>query len=223
MKVKLAMLMRATTNAHIHDQFFINQDYIKAFNEANAQVILIYPQAYETLEEEIKNCNGLVIAGGKDVDPYFYNQDNTASDCEPFEVDQMDIDAIEIAQKNAIPIFGICRGLQIINVALGGSLKQDIPNHSLSSDTNRLKGHLINIEKDTNLHELFGSSVEVNSYHHQAIDKLAPSLKMCAQSEDGIIEAVEAENIIAVQWHPERMTTQESTKALFKFFVDSCL
>ncbi len=223
MKPTLALLTRAKSTGHIHDQFFINQDYITAIKEAGARVILIYPQAIEELEDELKNCDGLVIPGGLDVDPYFYNQENTDSTTEPYEVDQMDIDAIEIAQRYAIPIFGICRGIQIINVALGGSLKQDIPNHSLSSDTNRLKGHMINIEKGTLLHEIFGSNIEVNSYHHQAIDKCAPTLNVIAQSEDGIIEAVEGDQILAVQWHPERMTSQESTKALFKSFVEKCI
>ncbi len=223
MRVKLALLMRATSNGHIHDQFFINQDYINAFNETDAQIILVYPQDYESLELTLKDCHALVIPGGKDVDPYFYNQDNTDSDCEPYEVDQMDINSIEIAMKLKMPILGICRGLQIINVALGGSLKQDIPNHSISSDTNRLKAHMVHFEKGSSLHEIFGASTEVNSYHHQAIDKLATSLNIVAQSEDGIIEAIEAQNILAVQWHPERMTSIESTRALFKFFVDSIL
>lgn len=222
MKIKIGLLMRAKTEGHIHDQFFINQDYIKAFDDLNVNVTLIYPSDEESLEANIKECHGLVIPGGMDVDPYFYNQDNTHSSCEPYEVDQMDINAIHIAQSLNIPLFGICRGLQVINVALGGTLKQDIPNHNLSSNTHRLKGHLIHIEKDTILHEIFGSRSEVNSYHHQAIDKCAASLNVIAQSDDGIIEAVIGQNILAVQWHPERMTSFESTKALFKSFVEQC-
>ena len=153
--------------------------------------------------------------------PYFYQQENTHSSCEPIEVDQLDLNAIEIAQRLKLPIFGICRGLQVINVALGGSLKQDIPNHSVSSDTKRLNGHKITIEKGNILYDLMGQETEVNSYHHQAIDKLASTLEIIAQSEDETIEAIKGNQILAVQWHPERMTSLESTKALFKYFIDS--
>ncbi len=223
MKPTIGLLMRAKSAQLNNDRFFINQDYVKALKEAQAHVRLIYPCVYDELEEELKSCDGIVIPGGMDVDPYFYNQENTASQCEPFEVDQMDINAIHIAQAHQIPILGICRGLQVINVALGGTLKQDIAHHSLSSDTNRLKGHLITIEKGNLLYELFGESTEVNSYHHQAIDKCAPNLSVIAQALDQTIEAIIGENILAVQWHPERMTTLSETKALFKSFVDSLL
>lgn len=221
MKPKVALLMRAKTSNHIHDQYFINQDYVKALKDANASVLLIYPQPYDELEEELKTCDGLVIPGGMDIDPYFYQQENTHSSCEPIEVDQLDLNAIEIAQRLKLPIFGICRGLQVINVALGGSLKQDIPNHSVSSDTKRLNGHKITIEKGNILYDLMGQETEVNSYHHQAIDKLASTLEILAQSEDETIEAIKGNQILAVQWHPERMTSLESTKALFKYFIDS--
>lgn len=219
---KIGLLMRAKTIGHIHDQYFINQDYVKALIEAEAQVVLIYPQSYASLKEVLAELNGLLIPGGMDVDPYFYNQDNTDSTAEPIEVDRLDLDAIEIAQMLRLPIFGICRGLQIINVALGGSLFQNIEHHSLSSDSNPLKGHKILIEKGNILYELFGKETQVNSYHHQAIHKLASTLSVIAQSEDDIIEAIEGENILAVQWHPERMTSIPEVASLFKAFVESC-
>ena len=219
---KIGLLMRAKIKGHIHDCYFINQDYVKALTEANAQVVLIYPQAYASLKEVLTELNGIVIPGGMDVDPYFYNQDNTDSTTEPIEVDRLDLDAIEIAQMLNLPILGICRGLQIINVALGGSLIQNIDHHSLSTDLNQLKGHKILIEKGNILHELFGGETEVNSYHHQAIDKLATTLNVIAQSEDDTIEAIEGKNILAVQWHPERMRSNPEVASLFKAFVESC-
>jgi putative glutamine amidotransferase len=127
------------------------------------------------------------------------------------QIDRLDLDVIEIAQEKKIPIFGICRGLQIINVALGGSLIQDIPkdilDHNISfKNKTKDRGHFVSIVKESKLHSLFKEEIEVNSYHHQAIDRLADGLTICAVSSDGIIEAIEGENILAVQWHPERMT-----------------
>lgn len=133
------------------------------------------------------------------------------------------MDVIAIAQEKDIPIFGICRGLQIINVAMGGTLIQDLPNdsinHSFSALNNQKNhGHKVSIHKGNFLYDLFGGEFEVNTYHHQAIDRLAGGLTVCANSPDGIIEAIAGKNLIAVQWHPERMVQMK----IFEYFVNIC-
>jgi putative glutamine amidotransferase len=172
-------------------RYDVNQDYVDALKNAGARCVLLLPQSKEELSTLLSFVDGICLPGGYDVDPSYYHQPNLHSELIEAQIDRLDLDVIEIAQEKKIPIFGICRGLQIINVALGGSLIQDIPKDILD--------HNISFKNKT-------KEIEVNSYHHQAIDRLADGLTICAVSSDGIIEAIEGENILAVQWHPERMT-----------------
>ncbi len=204
-------------------QYVVNQDYIDAFQEAGAICLLLVPQGKKELEILLDGVDGICIPGGMDVDPSRYNQSNRQSDPIESEIDQLDLDVLDIAKEREIPVFGICRGLQIINVAWGGTLIQDLPkdliDHTFSSKNNqRDKGHPIQIETVGTLFLLFGHETEVNTYHHQGIDRLGEGLKVVARAPDGMIEAIEAPNVIAVQWHPERMAEHR----LFEYFVNMC-
>ena len=119
------------------------------------------------------------------------------------------------------PILGICRGLQVLNVAFGGTLIQDIPNHSQKADRHVLT-HEVKIVKDSQLASIFNESTQVNSLHHQVIDRLGDGLKAVAFSSEGYIEAIEADNILAVQWHPEALTHEPDQLKLFKSFIKQC-
>jgi putative glutamine amidotransferase len=213
----------AITARKSSERYIVNQDYIDAFHQAGASILLLVPQSKENLTDLLRLADGLCIPGGMDVDPALYHQSNLQSDPIESEIDQLDLDVIYIARELNIPIFGICRGLQIINVACGGSLIQDLPkdriDHSYSFK-NQVKdqGHPVVIEKDSILYSLFGEHIEVNTYHHQGIDRLAEGLKVVARAPDGMIEAIEALDLIAVQWHPERMVQHE----LFEYFVNLC-
>jgi putative glutamine amidotransferase len=204
-------------------RYSVNQDYVEALKNAGANCFLVLPQSKEDLSVLLSSVSGICIPGGKDVDPDHYQQVNQGSDPVETEIDQLDLDVIAIAQEKDIPIFGICRGLQIINVAMGGTLIQDLPkdsiNHSFSAINNQKShGHKVSIHKGNFLYDLFGGEVEVNTYHHQAIDRLAGGLTVCAKSPDGIIEAIAGKNLIAVQWHPERMVQMK----IFEYFVNIC-
>lgn len=226
MKPKIALLTR------INDQkYTVNQEYVNALQNAGADIVLLLPQSKESLEIELSRCDGLCIPGGDDVNPILYSEENTFSKPIDESIEQLDLGSIDIMVKLNKPIFGICRGCQILNVAFGGTLYQDI-NHQLPTTINHsysfihqkpLNGHLIKIVNNTVLSELLDDNIEVNTYHHQSIKDLAKKFKVSAYSEDGVIEAIESENILAVQWHPERMISLEKAQNLFNYFVNKCM
>ena len=226
-KTSLSLAMNkpiiAITARVTQQRYSVNQDYVDALKNAGAVCLLVLPQSKEELSVLLTSVSGICIPGGMDVDPTIYDQSNQGSDPIEPEMDQLDLDVIEIAQEKGIPLFGICRGQQIINVALGGTLIQDLPSedidHTLSSKNNiRNRGHNVSINEKSVLYELLGHSIEVNTYHHQAIDRLADGLTVSAVSSDEVIEAIEGKNLFAVQWHPERMVQHE----LFEYFVNMC-
>lgn len=225
MKPRIALLARSEQT-----RYCINQDYVKCLQDAGALVSVLTPQSFEDLEASLKTFDGLVIPGGLDVDPFRYHQPNSDSTVVSMEIDDLDIQATKIALDHNIEILGICRGLQVINVALGGTLLQDIEkakpdalNHSFSTQNKaHMNGHRIYIDENSKLYDLLGSEIEVNSYHHQAIDQLADGLMSVASSYDGIIEAVESKRLMAVQWHPERMVELDIFQAFFEAFVERC-
>jgi len=226
MKPRIALLTRTNDG-----RYTVNQDYVNALLNAGADITLLLPQTKESLFIELYRCDGLLIPGGDDVDPKQYNQENLHSHPIDLSIEQLDLDSIDIMQQMNKPIFGICRGLQILNVAFGGTLIQDINlqkkdalDHSFSFIYKKpLNAHKIIVLKDSILSNYLDETIEVNSYHHQAIDKLAPNFKISAKSEDGLIEAIESERILAVQWHPERMCSIQAFQNLFNGFVSRCI
>jgi putative glutamine amidotransferase len=173
--------------------------------------------------DDIKKCTSLILTGGADVFPEFYNDwedGKNRGDYIP-ERDGFEFRLLEYAIENNYPVLGICRGLQLINCKLKGSLISDIEsirgtNHrKISSSEDRM--HNVTVRNDTLLHSVVGlSSGIINSSHHQAIDRLGEGLMVSAKSDDGIIEAVEWEEksgkpfFLAVQWHPERFPDRNS-------------
>ncbi|MCL2546548.1 MAG: gamma-glutamyl-gamma-aminobutyrate hydrolase family protein [Oscillospiraceae bacterium] len=160
----------------------------------------------------VESFDGLLILGGYDPDPMLYGQsvinDTVTIDARRDALDIALIHAFSAAQK---PIFGICRGIQIINVALGGpfpssgTLVQDMPSQLGLTHSNGIM-HTVTHTRSSTAHRLWGDLSRVNSYHHQAVDMLAPGLRGVSICYDGTIEAIEHEMlpIFAVQWHPER-------------------
>lgn len=203
----------------------INQDYCQAIMDAGGIPIMILTTNIEDIKQIMAEVDGLLISGGGDVDPKYYHQ-NKADVCGTTDEiqDIIDLTAFNDAMKQKMPVLGICRGIQIINVALGGTLMQDIhqvkPNimaeTHLSKEAKSPASHQIHMVKNSQL-ALVQMKKTINSYHHQAIDQLAPALTVTAYSDDGIIEAVENETIIAVQWHPEKA---DQDHGLFRNFIE---
>ena len=169
--------------------------------------------------------DGLVLGGGEDVAPELYRETPRADlrDVNPRR-DAQELGLIAAARRRRAPILAICRGIQIVNVACGGSLVQDIPSETPSAVVHELK-----LPKDAIAHTVTSSgarwlpagTLPVNSRHHQAIRALGAGLSAVARSEDGVIEAVEAEGIAAVQWHPENMAGDPVSQGIFRAFRDA--
>jgi putative glutamine amidotransferase len=188
----------------------------------------------KTLRELYARCDGMLFSGGGDIDPAQYgatmHEKIGGVDAERDRVELMLAKWIAADDK---PFFGICRGTQILNVALGGSLYRDIGEHAGASRHTYYPGfdydlrpHEIKIEEDSVLAKVIGKPIlSVNSLHHQACKDLAPQLVASARAPDGIIEAVEIAHhpfALAVQWHPECLPGDEVMQKLFKSFVAAC-
>ncbi|MEH7417935.1 gamma-glutamyl-gamma-aminobutyrate hydrolase family protein [Neobacillus drentensis] len=229
------------TGAYVnHNQFmegvYVHHDYHKAIaSNGGIPIILPYINA-ELAIEMMPLCDGIILSGGEDVDPLFYGEDpHPQLGPTTRERDLAEISIAKYALENNIPLLAICRGIQILNVALGGTLLQDISSqvkepiqHSQkvarSSET-----HWVNIQKDSKLFQILDSEqVRVNSLHHQSINKVAKDLRVVAESSDGIVEAVEyiypSTFTVGVQWHPESMVnTNDQMNNLFVEFIKSSL
>jgi gamma-glutamyl-gamma-aminobutyrate hydrolase PuuD len=198
--------------------------YLQAIQSAGGTPVLIRP--HDVTEELVDTLHGILIPGGADVDPALYGQLNSASEGIDPSTDELDLRLIALALAHHLPLLGICRGIQVINVALGGTLVQDLPSQRDASINHNVKrplvGHRVTIDPSSRLASLLGNNPEVNSYHHQGLDRLALGLRAIAWSTDGLIEAVEGKNLLAVQWHPERMTQLKEVQALLIDFIKQC-
>lgn len=208
--------------------------YINAIEKAGGVPIVIPANTNkENIKAQVSAMDGIIISGGDDVNTNIYKE-------EPFKelgyinpiLDEFDIEVTKIALELDKPILGICRGLQVLNVALGGSLYQDLKyikgcHIKHNQETKPYLGtHYIDIKENSILKDIIKDKVLVNSYHHQSIKTLGSNLKVIAYSNDGVIEAVQKENekfVLGVQWHPELMVDYSSHMLnLFKRFIDEC-
>ncbi len=158
--------------------------------------------------------DGLVLTGGGDVSPCLYAQVNTFSRDVDLLRDMQEFLLIKKYYDANKPILGICRGLQVINVYFGGSLFQNVEGHSQINDTDAV--HQITTIDKTFMREIFGEAFSVNSAHHQAVDKLGKGLMVSARTIGGVVEAVQGKNVIATQFHPERLSLGGDN--VFKYF-----
>lgn len=211
----------------------VNQTYYNAVIRAGGiPVIIPVDTTTAYLAEVVKDLDGLLLVGGVDVAPSFYGD---KAHEKLGEVDTLrdvnELKLIRLATNRNIPILGVCRGCQILNVALGGSLIQDIPSqvedqsltHRVTAGPQRI--HSIDIVEGSTLHSILGkTSLEVNSAHHQAVYKPAPDSRVNATSSDGVVEAIDfypARRALGVQWHPEGFRGQDGDmNKIFDFFVD---
>lgn len=190
------------------------------FSEIATKVgFVLFPVCSQNgIEKIVEMCDGLIIAGrDRDINPKYYGEEPQKGLIYPEDnyEDELDFRLIELFERQKKPIFGICSGLQSLNIYFGGTLKQHIDEHTSKE---KLVRHLVKINRDSFLYSLYGQENNVNSIHHQAINKLAEGFKVTAVAEDGTIEAIEREKFIGVQWHPE----VDDEYNIFKKFVEMC-
>ena len=189
--------------------------YPESLARAGAEMCWIELDDPEKAVQDALACDGLLLPGGGDIDPKFYGQERIPACGEP-----------NLAADK--PVLAICRGIQLMNVALGGDLYQDIkPFEHVPHNDHWGKIHTVTVRRDTLLSRILGQDTAlVNSQHHQAVDKVAPGLVLSALSEDGIVEGIEkpdAKFCLGVQWHPEWLSAADpAMQGIFDAFVAAC-
>ncbi len=201
---------------------------------AGGTPVILVPTEDDLIEGLLDRIDGLVMTGGGDIDPDRYGEE---VHCQLVGVDderdRFEISLARMALARKIPTFAICRGLQVVNVALGGTLIQDLPSerdvhgHDVIGESAYLPHSDVTIEPDCRIAAIIGPGTQgVNSLHHQAVDDLGTGLRVVGRADDGTVEAIEHEDqdwpMIAVQWHPEflRMRDHEPSDDLFTAFVE---
>jgi putative glutamine amidotransferase len=210
-------------------------DYIASVEQAGGRPRVL--EVGDSARKVVGEIDGLLLSGGGDVDPVMYREDRhpTVADAEPGR-DEFEIDLARRALDADLPVLAICRGAQVLNVAAGGTLLQDIPSaidttlrHEIDHPKDEI-AHDVAVAPGSRLQQVLGAAVSdsctcrVNSRHHQSVARLGGSLRASATSTDGVVEAIErsdAEFCIGVQWHPENFWRTGEFRSLFESFVAS--
>lgn len=208
--------------------------WLKSVNP-DAEYFVMYGMEADSMESVFGKCSGLLLTGGRDVYPGRYGQEEDTARCGSFDLyrDSLELALIEKALNRKMPVMGVCRGQQILNVALGGTLYVDIPTDLNTTVSHRCADwqncyHRVRVFPDNLLSDISGlEEGTVNSNHHQAVDRLAENLRVLAVADDGVIESIGWLNtlnngfMLGVQWHPERMdSTSRLSLPLAKKFLN---
>lgn len=210
-----------------------NMQYVHSVVRAGGAPVLLPALTDEgALRAALQTAHGLLLTGGGDVLSLAYGEEpHPASKYQDPARDEMELQLVQLALEQGLPILGICRGVQLLNVALGGSLVQDVPSQVPGAVQHYSKGldavlvHTVEIEEGTLLGRLFGArSTAVNSYHHQAVKDLGKGLCINCRAKDGVIEGVESTDgrpILGVQFHPEELAERHPVfRSLFNWLVE---
>jgi len=236
MKPRIAITVGPDEAAHGNTR----QTYRDAVASAGGDPVLIGPIAREGLAALLADFDGLLLPGGTDVDPAAYGGATHPSvDLAHPDRDALELEAVRFAKRSGLPTLAICRGMQVVNVALGGTLFEDVPDqydppnglklrHFQTPDHSRKETtHDVDVKAGSRLAQIAGAAaIATNSMHHQAVRRIAYDLEPVATARDGIVEALELRGehpfFIAVQWHPEELFgTDEPSRRLFARFVDA--
>ncbi len=208
-----------------HDELMLGTAYPKAIDAAGAIPVVLAPVGLEAVPALVARLDGICLAGGPDLDPTLYGALERHPELGPTNAEH---DAFELAVARAadaagLPILGICRGAQALNVARGGTLRQHVAGHRQAELPHR-PTQRVTVAPDSLLAAVTdaGDTLEINSFHHQAVDALGAGLRIVARAPDGTVEAVEDPArpfVLGVQWHAETLTERPEHGALFAALV----
>ncbi|MGY3765203.1 gamma-glutamyl-gamma-aminobutyrate hydrolase family protein [Vagococcus vulneris] len=211
---------------------YIPSGYVKAVQNAGGLPILLPISSPQDATDYVSSIDKLILAGGQNVNPEYYNEQPIFDKSLMHnQRDSFELALIDEAFKQKKPILAICRGMQLLNVKLGGTLFQDISQdevikHMQAPLSRELLTHDVITEYESVLNDLYGDTTKVNSFHFQSIKLLGKNVRVTAKSQDEIIEGIESEDnskrFIGVQWHPDFVyNTEEKEQKLFNYFVAS--
>ena len=208
----------------------VPEGYLEMLGAAGLAALLIPVSGpADSAADLLDRVDGLLLTGGGDVAPQEYAaQQRPQTSGINARRDAVEIELVRLACRRGLPILAVCRGIQLLNVALGGTLIQDLPTgdpprqgHMALQSWNGA-AHQVLVEPGTLLHRLLGPEVSVNSLHHQAVETVAPGLRVAARAPDGVIEAVEdggTRFVVGLQWHPEMLGSDHASFAVFRQFA----
>jgi len=234
MKPVIGITTNHSTNSYGQPLVLLQQSYVKALLQAGGVPVLIPSLvANDGWDALYARLDGILFSGGGDIGLEYSPGDPhpRIDDVDP-ERDSVELKMLNAAASDGKPFLGICRGCQVMNVALGGTLYTHIPDqlpnaldHSYPGNLRTVLVHQVKIEEGTHTAEIFGEPIiKVNSLHHQGLKDIAPSVRVAGHAPDGLVEAIELPDHpfgLAVQWHPEWLTDQEGTRNLFRKFVQA--
>jgi putative glutamine amidotransferase len=207
-----------------HAEMALGMTYLRAIEEAGGMPVVLPPLGDATAY--LDRLDGICLSGGPDLDPDAYGAPERHAELGPTEpgLDAFELELARAAEARGLPILGICRGAQALNVARGGTLHQHLPGHRQTEPATATT-HTVHVEPGSRLARVVGTGVlRVNSFHHQAVDVLGRGLRSVAHAADGIVEAIEAPGprlVLGVQWHAEGLIVQPRHRALFDELVEA--
>lgn len=234
MKPLIGITTNQSKNANGQPTIMLMRSYVNAVIQAGGVPVLIPSLIAEDGWEAVySRLDGILFSGGGDIGLEFSpGEPHPRIDDIDLERDSIELKMVQAAASDGKPFLGICRGCQVVNVALGGNLYTHIPDqlpsaldHAYPGNMRRVLVHEIKIDEGTQTAAIFGEPIiKVNSLHHQGLKDIAPSIRVAGHAPDGLVEAIELPDHpfgLAVQWHPEWLTDQEATRNLFHKFVQA--
>jgi putative glutamine amidotransferase len=234
MKPLIGITTNQSHNVYWQPTITLMQSYVDAVIQAGGAPVLIPSLIEEDGWDAVySRLDGILFSGGGDISlEHFSGQPHPRIDDVDLARDSIELNFVNAAASDGKPFLGICRGCQVVNVALGGTLFTHIPDqlpdaldHDYPGNKRTTLVHEVKIEEGTHIAEIYGEPIiRVNSLHHQGLKDIAPSLRVAGQASDGLVEAIELPDHrfgLAVQWHPEWLTDQEPTRKLFRKFIEA--